>query len=126
MPAILSEEWLGQAATRINDDPNFQRVADDFEATVVFGIDGDDTATAFEGGEMEVVGDPDYVTWDFALRAPSGTWEKILAETPPPLHHDLIGVWLQADLTMEGDLRLAIRHLRPLKRLLEHFREVEN
>jgi hypothetical protein len=126
MAAVLSEEWLHRAASRVDDAESFARVADGFEATVVFGVDGRDVAASFADGRMEVLGDPTYETWDFALRAPAGTWRKLLAETPPPLHHDLVGAWLQADLTLEGDLRMAIRHLRPLKRLLAEFREVES
>lgn len=125
MTTVLTEEWLRAAAPQINDDDRFGRVADAFEATIVFGVDGGDTATAFSDGRMSVLGDPEYETWDFAMRAPGGTWRRMLAETPPPRHHDVIGAWLQADLTVEGDLRLAMRHLRPLKRLLTAFREVE-
>lgn len=124
MSTVLSPEWLRRAATLVGDDPRFGRVADGFEAMVVFGVDGDDTAVSFADGRMDVVGDPRFVAWDFALRAPAATWRKMLSETPPPRHHDLVGAWLQADLTVEGDLRLALRHLRPLKRLLAVFREV--
>lgn len=125
MPELLSEEWLEQVASRVDDGPEFARVAEGFEATVVFGVDGRDVAATFRDGRMDVVGDPTYETWDFALRAPERTWRRLLAETPPPRHHDLVGAWLQADLTIEGDLRMAIRHLRPLKRLLEQCRAVE-
>jgi len=124
MTQLLSEEWLRDAATRVGESDEFARVADGFEATVVFGTDADQVAAAFADGEMSVLGDPTYETWDIALRAPTATWRKMLAETPPPRHHDLIGAWLQSDLTIEGDLRMAIRHLRPLKRLLDVFGEV--
>jgi hypothetical protein len=126
MATVLSEEWLQRAADRVNDDPRFTRVSEPFEATVVFGVDGSDTAATFEDGRMRVAGDPRYSTWDFALRAPVETWQRFLDETPPPRHHDLIGTWLQAELTLEGDLRLAMRHLRPLKRLFTVFREVQS
>ena len=125
MSAILSKEWLQRAATQVEGDPKFNCVAEEFEATVLFGIDDREVAAAFSDGRMEVLGDPTYETWDFAVRGPAETWQKMLAETPPPLHHDLVGAWLQADLTVEGDLRMAIRHLRPLKRLFEGFREVD-
>lgn len=124
MAQILSEEWLERAADRVEASRAFARVADGFDATVAFGIDGEDVAVAFSGERVDVLGDATFVTWDFALRAPAGTWEKLLAETPPPLHHDLVAAWLRADLAIEGDLRLAIRHLRPLNRLVAEFREV--
>lgn len=126
MATVLTEEWLRAATPQVNDDDRFGRIADAFEATVVFGVDGSDTAAAFSDGRMTVLGDPEYETWDFAMRAPAATWNRMLAEIPPPRHHDVIGAWLQADLTIEGDLRLAMRHLRPLKRLFAVFGEVEN
>lgn len=124
MSGILSEEWLERAATRV-ESPEFDRVAAGFEATVVFGVDDRNVAVAFEDGDMEVLGEATYETWDFALRAPTETWEKMTAETPPPRHHDVIGAWLQSDLAIEGDLRMAIRHLRPLKRVLDGFQAVD-
>lgn len=125
MTQLLSAEWLRCAAERVDETDTFTRVADGFEATVVFGTDDQEVAAAFDGGEMTVLGDPTYEAWDVAMRAPTETWREMLAETPSPRHHDLIGAWLQSDLTVEGDLRLAIRHLRPLKRLLDVFREVD-
>lgn len=125
MTRPLSAEWLRRAADRMDEHGQFARLAEDFEATVVFGAGDREVATAFADGEMTVLGEPTYEAWDVALRAPAETWRKLLAEEPPPRHNDLIGAWLQADLTIEGDLRLAIRHLRPLKRTLEIFREVE-
>jgi hypothetical protein len=122
--AILSEEWLESVATEVETSA-FADVAEGFESTVVFGTDDRDVAVTFEDGEMTVLGAATYETWDFALRARTETWEKLTAETPPPLHHDLIGAWLQSDLTIEGDLRMAIRHLRPLKRLLDQFAAAE-
>jgi hypothetical protein len=122
---MLSEPWLRRASETVESDPGFARVADDFEATIAFGVDGDDVAVAFADGRMEVIGDAGYERWDVALRAPAATWHKLLSETPPPRHHDLVAAWLQADLVVEGDLRLALRHLRPLKRLIASFREVQ-
>lgn len=124
MTAVLTEAWLERAATALENSPTYTRVAEGFEATVLFGVDDESVAATFREDEVTVHGDPTYETWDVALRAPAETWEKLLAETPPPLYNDLIGAWLQADLTIEGDLRLAIRHLRPLKRIVAVFREV--
>lgn len=80
--------------------------------------------TVDEGDIVTVHDDPTFVSWDFAVRAPEPTWGKMLSATPPPQHHDLLGAWLRGDLTIEGDLEMAIQHLRPLKRILVVFREV--
>lgn len=125
MAKLLSAAWLTEAQAVVNEDEGFSRVASGFDATLVFGVDGDDVAVCFVDGQLvEVVADPTHTTWDVALRAPRATWHRLLDETPPPLHNDLVGAWLQADLTIEGDLELAIRHLRPLKRLHAVLRTV--
>lgn len=126
MAELLSAEWLSEAQHIVNESDRFRRVAGEFEATVLFGCDGETTAAKFANGALvDVVADPTFTSWDLALRAPQATWERLLAETPPPLHNDLIGAWLQADLAIEGDIHLAIRHLRPLKRLHSLLQEVE-
>ncbi|MFC7233355.1 hypothetical protein ACFQMM_22045 [Saliphagus sp. GCM10025308] len=65
-----------------------------------------------------------FVGWDFAVRAPVDTWENLLSESPPPFYNDLRSVWLQYDLEIEGDLKRAIQHWRPLKRMVTAFAEV--
>lgn len=125
MAPTPTEEFLRAAAPEVVADPRFDRVADGFASTVVFGVDGTDTAVAFDDGSMDVLGSARFVSWDVAFRASADTWTRLLAEVPPPLHHDPVAAWLQADLTVEGDLTVAFRHLRPLKRLFTVFRGVD-
>lgn len=124
MASFPSPDWADTAATALADDRQFSRTSRAFDATVRFDFGDDAYAMSVDEGAVEVHDDPTYVAWDFALRAPEEAWRKMLAETPPPLHNDLLGAWLQGDLTMEGDLETAIQHLQPLKRMLAVFREV--
>ena len=48
----------------------------------------------------------------------------MFSESPPPLHNDLLGAWLRGNVSMEGDLKTAIQHIQPLKRMLAVFGEV--
>lgn len=125
MPTFPSKEWIDDAATAVDDDEEFARFARAFDATIRFDFGDDAYALTLAEGEVAAVHhDPTFVAWDVALRASEETWRKMLAPTPPPLHNDLLGAWLQGGLTMEGDLKVAVQHLRPLKRLLTVFREV--
>lgn len=125
MSTFPSRAWVDTAVSAVNDDAEFRRVSDAFDATI--RIDFGEYACAMtvdDGAIRAVEHSPQFASWDVALRASTATWQKLLAEVPPPLYNDLLGAWLQAELTMEGDLQLAIQHLRPLKRLLAVFQEV--
>ncbi|WP_411965881.1 hypothetical protein [Haloferax sp. YSMS24] len=125
MSTFPSSSWVDTAVEAVNDDAEFERFSRAFDATIRF--DFGDYACALtidDGAVREVHYDPTFATWDFALRASEGTWRKMLAEVPPPLHNDLLGAWLRGDMTMEGDLKVAIQHIRPLKRMLAVFQEV--
>lgn len=124
MPAFPSQEWLEARCEEANVDPVFTKTGKSFDATLLFDFDEAAYAVTVGDGEIaSITPDPTFTAWDIALRAPRETWEKMLDETPPPLYNDLVGAWLQAELTLEGDLKIAIQHLRPLKRLLTIFQE---
>lgn len=125
MPTFPSSTWVESVASAVNDDEEFRRFSRAFDATIRFDFGEDSFALTVEDGTVvDVHHDPTFVTWDVALRASEGTWRKMLAATPPPLHNDLLGAWLRGDMTMEGDLKVAVQHIRPLKRMLAVFREV--
>jgi hypothetical protein len=125
MSTFPSSTWVDAAAAAVNDDAEFERYSRAFDATIRFDFGEHACALTVRDGEVAAVHhDPTFVSWDVALRASEGTWRKMLAETPPPLHNDLLGAWLRGDMTMEGDLKVAVQHVRPLKRLLAVFQEV--
>lgn len=124
MSSFPSSDWLESAASAVAEDPQFQRSSRAFDTTIRFDFGDEAYALSVSEGDLTVHGDPTFVTWDFALRASEATWRKMLSETPPPLHNDLLGAWLRGPVTMEGDLKTAIQHLRPLKRMLTVFQEV--
>ena len=125
MPSFPSQEWVETAAEGLSSDPQFTRTSRAFDATVRFDFGDESYALSVDEGDVTAVHeDPTFVTWDFALRGSERAWSDVLSETPPPLHNDLLGAWLRGPLTMEGDLKMAIQHIRPLKRMIAVFREV--
>lgn len=125
MSPFPSGGWIESAASALSDDVQFSRTGRAFEATIHLDFGGAAYALTIDEGEVtSVYENTDFVAWDFAVRAPERTWRKMLSETPPPPYHDLLGAWLRGDATLEGDLKMAVQHLRPLKRMLVVFREV--
>lgn len=125
MPTFPSSEWVESAVSAVNEDEQFSRFSRAFDATLRFDFgDTSYALTVKDGAVTEIHDDPTFVAWDVALRASEGTWRKMFSQTPPPLHNDVLGTWLRGNLTMEGDLKVAIQHMRPLKRLLAVFQEV--
>lgn len=124
MSTFPSSEWLESATSAVATDSQFQRTSRAFDATVRFDFGEEAYAVSVDETELTVHEDPTYVSWDFALRASEDTWTKMLSESPPPLHNDLLGAWLRGNVTMEGDLKTAVQHMQPLKRMLAVFGEV--
>lgn len=125
MSQFPSTEWAESVAAAANADPEYRRIAEHFDATVLFEFG--DEAYAFvlvDGSVDEIHAATDFVSWDFALRAPIDDWETFLSESPPPFYNDLRSVWTQHDLTVEGDVLTAIQYWRPLKYLVDVFGEV--
>lgn len=125
MTQFPSDEWAESVATTVNDDPEFERIARHFDATVLFEFG--DSAYAFtldDGTVTSASAATEFVSWDVAVRAPVDVWETFLSESPPPFYNDLRSVWTQHDLTIEGDVLTAFQYWRPLKYLIDTFGEV--
>jgi len=126
MPTFPSSEWARAVTESVNDDPYFGRIANYFDATVLFEFGEQSYAFTLEnGGVTEVYETPRFVSWDVAVRAPIDTWEKFLLASPPPFYNDLRSVWMQHDLTIEGNLTIAIQQWRSLKYFIDAFGEVQ-
>ena len=126
MSQLPSEEWATTVTETVNNDPHFERIASHFNATVLFEFGDDPYAFTLEGGKVSGVHDnPQFVSWDFAVRAPVETWQTFLSESRPPFYNDLRSTWLQHEMDVEGDLKTAIQYWRPLKYLLRIFGEVD-
>lgn len=120
MSSLPDSGWIESATDRLSDSARYQRTAGRFDATILleFGVDGY-ALTVEDGTVTDVVDDPAFAAWDFAVRAPTETWEAHFAEVPPPQYNDLRSLWLQHDLTIEGDVMLAMQHWRALKQLID-------
>ena len=126
MPTFPSTEWADAVVESLDNDPQFQRIANYFDATVLFEFGDDSYVFRLRDGAVRACHDgARFVEWDIAVRAPVETWERFLSASPPPFYNDLRSVWMQHDLTIEGDLTTALQQWRSLKYLIDVFGEVQ-
>jgi hypothetical protein len=125
MTEFITDTWADSVTEAVNGDSHFNRIARHFDATVLFAFGEDEYAFTLADGTVTAVHEtPKFVSWDVAVRAPAETWETFLSDSRPPFYNDLRSVWLQHDLTIEGDLKVAIQQWRALKYLIDTFGEV--
>jgi len=64
--------------------------------------------------------------WQFALRAPSGSWSRFVQPMPPPMYNDIWAMAhpLHGKLKIEGDTKPFWQNLRALSWMLAVMREV--
>lgn len=60
--------------------------------------------------------------YEFALRAPSETWERLVTDPPEPMFHGLWSAAARSGLRIEGDLLVLMQHLRCFTRQFELLR----
>lgn len=126
MPTFPNSAWAEQVVASVNQDPYFNRIATYFDATILFGFGEEAYAFTLRDGEVTAYHErPRFVEWDLAIRAPMSTWERFLSSSPPPFYNDLRSVWMQHDLTIEGNLTTALQQWRSLKYLIDVFGEVQ-
>jgi hypothetical protein len=127
MSSPPSPRRLDTVKESVNQDTQFEQSTRYLDANVLLGFGDQEYIFKINRGEIvEIVNDTRFVSWDIAIRAPTDTWEKLFDPSPPPFYQDLRSVWLNHDLTLEGNLFLAIQHWEALKRLTQAIREVDN
>ena len=124
MATFPNSEWLRNQSAAVNDDDRFGRYASEFDARICLAFGDDSYVVEVADGQINEVYDrEEYRSWDFAVRAPVSGWESLLAEVPPPFYNDLRSAWLREDVRIDGDIGLAARNWRPLRRMVQVFGE---
>ncbi len=115
----LDRERLTDACVAANADDRFQWLARGLDADLLV-VSGEDAfrVPVRNGALEEPVAANAFTGFDIRISASPETWERLLSASPPPLYHDLVAAWLQADLDIEGDVALALRYVGALRRLV--------
>lgn len=127
--ADLDIEWISKWARKVNDDKVLRVTGRFFNANFVIGIDEKDFIVKVRDGRIEMVAneiDHNMMGWQFALRAPSSSWNKFIEPVPPPMYNDIWAMAhpLHGKLKIEGDTKIFWQNLRALTWMLSLMREV--
>lgn len=115
----LDRDRLAAARAAANADDRFCWLARGFTADVLFVVGDRAYLLPVRDGKLGVPTDAgEFQAFDLRIAAPEPTWERLLSSAPPPLYHDLVAAWLQADLDIEGDVALALRYIGALRRFV--------
>ena len=127
--AHLDMEWVEDWARKVNEDRVLRVIGRFFTANFVIGIEDKDYLIVVREGRIQRVAEglsPNMMGWQFALRAPVGSWAKFVQPVPPPMYND---IWAMAHpihgkLKIEGDTRPFWQNLRALSWMLAIMRQV--
>ena len=89
-------EWVEQWARRVNEDRILAVIGRFFTGRFVLGIDENDYLIEVNKGKIQRIAEgltANDFGFDFALRAPSGSWAKFAQPIPPPTFND---IWAMA------------------------------
>lgn len=121
----LSEELLGRLRTEASHDDELAVVGKFFTCRFLMASGDRRYLLRVRDGLLdEILPDPHPVeAWQFAIKAPTETWERFMQSPPPPEYHDIwAAAWL-GHMTLEGDMKVFVQHQRALWRLLKLLRE---
>ncbi len=127
--APLDLDWFESWANKVNDDRVLRVIGRFFTVNFVVGIDDRDYLVVVREGRIQQVSEgvsANMMGWQFALRAPSGSWSRFVQPMPPPMYND---IWAMAHplhgrLKIEGDTKPFWQNLRALSWMLAVMREV--
>ena len=106
-----------------NADPEFQRHARFWTATLRFGVGDKRFRVRVENGRIASV-----ERWlggiavDLAIDAPEADWQALLAATPQPFYQDLYAAAIHHGFRVAGDAEHYCAHYPALRRLIEIMR----
>lgn len=107
----------------LNRDPEFSYTARYWDARIRLGIGDEPFLLSVRDGALADV--RPYQLEDSSnldISAPTGDWEKFLAEIPPPMYHSLYAVTFHHDFKVTGDLTEAWAYMQALIRLFDIMR----
>jgi hypothetical protein len=122
----LDEALLDRVQGAMGSDKELAWAGRFFNSRVLLGSGERRFLLVFRDGELvEIVADPPpVVPWQFALKAPDQTWEKFLADPPPPMFHDIWAATWMGHMTIEGDTKVFMQNHYALWRTLKLMREL--
>ncbi|MQA16017.1 MAG: hypothetical protein GEV09_18270 [Pseudonocardiaceae bacterium] len=120
----LDDKLLARLGQAMVADPELGVVGKFFTCSFLLGCDGNRYLLRVRNGSLdELLVDPHPTEpWQFAIKAPSSTWQRYLQASPPAEFHDIwAAAWL-GHMTLEGDMKVFMQHHMALWRTLKLLR----
>jgi hypothetical protein len=121
-------EWVEQWARRVNEDRILAVIGRFFTGRFVLGIDETDYLIEVSKGKIQRIAEglaANDFGFDFALRAPSGSWAKFSQPIPPPTFNDIWAMAhpLHGHMRIEGNTFPFWQNLRALTHMFSLMRK---
>ena len=120
---IISDEWIKEVSRQLNESKDYERAAKDWEGDFIFVIEPDEPGqnqTYFFLGlyhgkspDAAILASEDERKADFKIRAPYGTWRKVIEGKLDPIQGLMTG-----KLKLEGNLMKIMRYPRAAKEII--------
>jgi hypothetical protein len=121
----LDEPLLRSAQQAMREDPELGVAGRFFTCSFLLGAGERRYLLRVRDGELiDILVDPPPVEpWQFAIKAPTETWERFLEDPPPAPFHDIWAATWLGHMTIEGDIEVFMQHHYALWRTLKLLRE---
>ena len=125
---FLNPKEIEYVRERVNSDPEF-RIAAKFMSEDIF-LGAGDSPCIFkvrDGVVTEIVLNPTPMDrWDYFIKAPEKSWEKLLQPFPPPFYQGFFSATVQGDFQFGGNLEDLFAYYWATQRLISILRQLQN
>ena len=120
--------WVRMLADEVQADAEYRKEARQLDAAFVLGFGECHYLVAVRRGEVEALVEAPTVLdrRDFALVAPTATWDRLLAAVPEPMSHDVFACVATGSMALEGDVLVFLRHLPAVQRWVKVARRLRS
>lgn len=109
--------WFESLQEVVAEDAEMKVIGRWCDLDVALAIDDELVLLLIRAGKIvDIVFDPDIgASWSVTFRGKLEDWRTFLQPMPPPFYSDLLAMNGRVpSFSIEGDLRVFVRHLRPL------------
>jgi putative sterol carrier protein len=120
---LISDEWIKEVSHQLNESKDYERAAKDWEGDFIFVLEPDESyqdPTYFflsllhgKSPDAAMVASENERKADFKIRAPYGTWRKVIEGKLDPIQGLMTG-----KLKLQGNLMKVMRYPKAAKEII--------
>lgn len=125
---FLNPKEIELVQKSINIDPEFCIAAKFMSEDILFGVgDSECILKVREGVITEIALNPTPMDkWNFFIKAPEKSWEKLLQPLPPPFYQGFFSAAMREDFQFGGDVEALFAHYWAVQRMIAIMRQLQN